>query len=188
MRESVLEPLGMKNTFFGVPKDGKQLSKMAARYMYDEERRPKRMPLECVYNFSDEYESGGAGLVSSTDDYALFFDALANGGVGKSGKRILSEATIELMKTKHLSRKQAEDFEQLRKGYGYGLGVRVHMDKRKSGSLSPIGEFGWDGAAGAFSLVDTDHKLSLTYFQEIHAWDHRIHEEMRNVLYACLNA
>jgi len=59
---------------------------------------------------------------------------------------------------------QSEDFFQLRLGYGYGFGVRTHINKEKSGSISPFGEFGWDGAAGAFSMVDTDNKLSLTFF------------------------
>jgi len=64
--------------------------------------------------------------------------------------------------------------------------VRSHIDKIKSGSISPIGEFGWDGAAGGFSLVDTKNKLSMTYFQEMHGWELRWQYEMRNVLYSCL--
>jgi len=187
MRKNIFEPLNMKNTFFGVPKDKEKLDKMAVRYTYDKNRQPKRLPLECVYNLSDEYESGGAGLTSCTEDYALFLDALSCGGVGKSGKRILSSATVELMGTNHLNSKQYEDFQSLRPGYGYGLGVRTHVDKIQSGSLSPIGEFGWDGAAGAFSMVDTKNKLSLTYFQHIHDWDVRFQTEMRNALYACID-
>mgnify|MGYP003297951728 CR=1 FL=1 len=87
------------------------------------------------------------------------------------------------MKTDHLKGKQRDDFNEMRPGYGYGLGVRTHLDKTMSGSLSPVGEFGWDGAAGAFSMVDTDNKLSLTYFQHMHAWDLKIQDEMRNALY-----
>lgn len=65
--------------------------------------------------------------------------------------------------------------------------MRTHIDKSQSGSISPIGEFGWDGAAGAFSLVDTKNKLSLTYFQHIHGWDIRIQTEIRNALYECID-
>ncbi len=187
MRENVLEPIGMKNTFFGVTKDEEKLAKMAARYTYDENRMPKRLPLECVYNLSEDYESGGAGLTSCTEDYALFLDALACGGIAKNGNRILSSASIELMGTNHLKGKQLDDFHMLRKGYGYGLGVRTHMDKTESGSFSPVGEFGWDGAAGAFSMVDTANKLSLTYFQHVHNWDVRFQTEMRNALYSCID-
>lgn len=183
MKEHIFEPLNMNNTFFGIPGDETRFAKMAARYTYDENREPKRLPLECVYNLSKEYESGGAGLTSCTEDYALFLDALSCGGIGKNGKRILTPETVELMGTNQLKGRQLDDFYQLRPGYGYGLGVRTHVDKAQSGSLSPIGEFGWDGAAGAFSLVDTQNKLSLTYFQHIHGWDIRIQSEIRNALY-----
>lgn len=187
MRKNIFEPLNMKNTFFGVTKDEAKLSKMAARYTFDEKRKPKRLPLECVYNLSEQYESGGAGLTSCTEDYAVFLDALSCGGVGKNGKRLLSSKTVELMGTNHLKGKQCKDFYELRPGYGYGLGVRIHIDKATSDSLSPIGEFGWDGAAGAFSMVDIKNKISLTYFQHIHNWDIKIQNEMRNALYECID-
>ncbi|MBR4073400.1 MAG: beta-lactamase family protein [Clostridia bacterium] len=187
MKKHIFEPLNMNNTFFGVPKDEERLAKMAVRYTFDENGNPIKMPLKCDYNLSENYESGGAGLVSCTEDYAVFLDALSCGGIGKNGKRILSSATVELMGTNHLKGEQSNDFYQLRPGYGYGLGVRTHINKAESGSLSPIGEFGWDGAAGAFSMVDTKNKISLTYFQHIHNWDLRIQAEMRNALYACLD-
>ena len=91
------------------------------------------------------------------------------------------------MKTNHLNDAQLKDFSSWMPGYGYGLGVRTHMDKEKSGCKSPVGEFGWDGAAGAFSMVDTDNKLSLTYFQHIHAWKIKIQYEMREALYSDLD-
>lgn len=187
MKKNLLEPLGMKDTFFGVPKDEERLSRMAARYEYDENHKPRRMTLECPYTLAEGYESGGAGLISSTEDYALFLDALASGGVGKSGNRILNEETVKLMGgTNHLQGMQLEDFGVLRPGYGYGLGMRTHMNPEVSGSLSPVGEFGWDGAAGAFSLVDPENRISLTYFQQIHGWDVVIQSELRNALYECI--
>lgn len=186
MKNHIFKPLDMQNTFFGVATDDTQLSRMAARYGCDDDGKLVRRPLECVYNLSPNYESGGAGLTSCTEDYAVFLDALACGGTAKNGNVILAPATIELMKTNHLKGKQCDDFYELRPGYGYGLGVRTHIDKTVSGSLSPIGEFGWDGAAGAFSMVDTKNKLSLTYFQHMHAWDLNIQNEMRNALYECI--
>ena len=105
--------------------------------------------------------------------------------MAKNGYRLLSPESVKLMSTNHLTGKQSEDFYLIRPGYGYGFGVRTHIDESKSGSLSPIGEFGWDGAAGAFSLVDTKNKLSLTYFQHVHNWDVKMQSEIRNALYSC---
>lgn len=187
MKENIFEPLGMKNTFFGLTKDEDKLSRMMARYCYNDKGEVERVPLECVFNLTDEYESGGAGLTSCPEDYAIFLDAIACGGTAKNGYKLLSSATVELMGTNHLTGRQCEDFYKLRPGYGYGLGVRTHTDKTVSGSLSPVGEFGWDGAAGSFAMVDTKNKLSITYFQHVHRWDVRIQTEMRNALYSGLD-
>lgn len=182
MEENIFKPLGMKNTFFGLPEDEDRLSKMAAIY------KPKRAPLKCGFNLSDNYESGGAGLCYCTEDYALFLDALACGRANAAGNRILTAETVKLMGTDHLSGQRSVDFDLMRSGYGYGLGVRVHKDNAKSGSLSPIGEFGWDGTAGSFSMVDPVNKVSITYFQHIYAWDSEMHKGLRNALYSGLNS
>ncbi|MGI6174483.1 MAG: serine hydrolase domain-containing protein [Christensenellales bacterium] len=82
--------------------------------------------------YGDCYESGGAGIVVGISDYAKFANALAMGGVGKTGERILSEGTVELLRTNQLDAQCLADFdwEQLR-GYGYGLGVRTLIDIAK---------------------------------------------------------
>ncbi len=165
MRKNIFEPLGMQNTFFGVAED---LSKMPSLYSnYGNPPTFKKDILRCVYNLSPNYESGGAGLTSTTEDYALFLDMVACGGVGKTGNRILKEETVKMWGTNQVSGAAADDFDQMRRGYGYGLGVRVHMRPETSGTISPVGEFGWDGAAGAFAMVDPVNNISLTYFQHV---------------------
>jgi len=187
LKKNLTDPLEMNDTFFGVPKDEKRLSRMAQRYKFDASGKPELLPLACPYNISDDYQSGGAGLISSTSDYATFLDALANGGIGKNGRKILDPSSVELMRTNHLKGKQRDDFDNLRHGYGYGLGVRTHIDPKRSGSLSPVGEFGWDGAAGAFSMVDVENKLSLSYFQSVHGWNIAIQNLLKNALYQSLS-
>ena len=179
--ENITGPLGMKDTTFHKPTSSER---MAAMYIYDDPHTVRRLPLNCAFALTEQYESGGAGLISSAEDYALFVDALACGGVGRNGTRVLAAETVELMRTNQLSDIQLEDFHLVRDGYGYGLGVRTHMCPGDSKSLSPVGEFGWDGAAGAFSLVDVEHKLSLTYFQHVHNWDRKYQEELTNALYS----
>lgn len=163
MSKNIFEPIGMKNTFFGLPDDIDKMPTLYSNY----NQIFKKEPMRCAYTLTDEYQSGGAGLTSTTEDYALFLDAVACGGVGKTGNRILKEDTVKLWKTNQLSGAAAEDFDNMRRGYGYGLGVRTHIDPKRSETLSPVGEFGWDGAGGAFSMVDTTNKISLTYFQNV---------------------
>ena len=91
------------------------------------------------------------------------------------------------MGTNHLTGKQCEDFEKLRPGYGYGLGVRTHVDKKVSGSLSPVGEFGWGGAAGAYVLIDPDNRVTAYYAEHmLNSQEPYVHPRLRNILYACL--
>ena len=186
MKENIFNPLGMSETFFGLPKDVESLKRFPERYKYNEERKPEHLPLACPYIITDEYESGGAGLASKTEDYALFLDALASGGKTKDGYRLLKEETISLMNKNQLTPEGLLKFQTplKAKGYGYGLGVRTHINKEESKSLSPLGEFGWDGAVGGFAITDTENKLSLTLLQHIHLWDHKIQNEIRNALYS----
>lgn len=179
MKQNVFEPLGMKNTFFGLPEDTSIMPTLYSKY---ENQDFRKQPLVCTYTLSPQYESGGAGLTSCTEDYALFLDAVACGGMGKSGNRILKEETVNLWKTNQLSGAAADDFDQMRRGYGYGLGVRTHIDPTRSGTLSPVGEFGWDGAAGSFSMVDPVNKISLTYFQNVLGYNPD-QTKLRNALY-----
>lgn len=183
LERHVCAPLGMKNTFFSVPKDEERLSCFASIYRKCGEGQYRKIPLVCEYNVTDEFQSGGAGMISCTADYALFLDALACGGVGRSGARILAPETIDLMRTNQLDGQALKDFDAARKGYGYGLGVRTHLSPERSGSLSPVGEFGWGGAAGAFSLVDPEKRLSFTYFQHMRGWDMKYEQILRDAFY-----
>ena len=75
-------------------------------------------------------------------------------------------------------------WEQL-SGYGYGLGVRTLVDKMSSPSA--LGEFGWDGAAGAFFLVDTENNLAYFYAQHmLNSRSEIIEQKLRNVVYSCI--
>ena len=74
-------------------------------------------------------------------------------------------------------------------GYDYGLGVRTMVNKTISGSKSPVGEFGWDGAAGAYMLVDVENQIGIFYAQEIFAKSsmaQEIHPRIRNLVYEAL--
>ncbi len=138
--------------------------------------------------FGENYDSGGAGITTTVSDYSKFCAALANGGVGTTGERILSPATIDLLRTNQLNPSQIKGFNwpQLR-GYGYGLGVRTMMDIAAAGSNGNLGEFGWGGAAGATVLVDPSARLSVFYAQHMLNPNEAYYQpRLRNVVYGCL--
>ena len=108
--------------------------------------------------------------------------------MGLTGERILSPAAIELMRENHLTPAQMTDFNWPQMvGYGYGLGVRTLVSRAAGGALSPAGEFGWGGAAGAYTLIDPEHQLSV-YFAEhmLNSCEPYVHPRLRNLLYAAL--
>lgn len=135
-----------------------------------------------------EYDSGGAGITTTVGDYAKLMAALAGKGLGLTGERILSPLTVELMKTNRLGEQQLKDFNwQALAGYGYGLGVRTHIDKAKSGSVANLGEFGWGGAAGASAYIDSEIGLGVFYVQHcLNPREEWYQPRLRNIIYSCL--
>ena len=182
LREEILLPLGMTETGFSVPEG--QEHRCVTPYKVDPETSQyTKMPFECHYQLGTEYESGGAGIITTPKDYILFADMLASGGTGASGARILSPATIDMMRTPLHSYPIFDYLEN--NGYRYGYGVRTMADPRLGNS--PIGEFGWDGACGCYILADPKNKLSLysaRYVSPQHNFYHS--PRLRNILYACL--
>lgn len=139
--------------------------------------------------FGEEYDSGGAGVISDCGSYAKLTAALANGGVGVTGERVLSPAGIELMRTDVLTGKTLEDYAAPihRRGFGYGLGVRVHTDRALSGSVAPLGTFGWDGAAGACAFISPETGMSIFYVRHtLNPRNNIVLPRLRNAFFSAL--
>lgn len=167
LKNNIWEPLNMKDTFFAKP-DNSGLERLAQQYISNDDGI---VPMEqtCNYQFTINYESGGAGLIGCTEDYAKLGDALACGGESAEGIRILKPETIELIKKNLLCDAGMEEIatNMGRKGYGYGCGMQVFMYPELVGSTAPTGIFGWDGAAGSSIQMDTVSRTSLVYTQHV---------------------
>lgn len=185
LKRNIFEPLGIQHTGFF----GEDLSEFAQQYTYDDRLKKSVVRPEGNdnwYRLTENYESGGAGLYSTVEDYILLADALACGGTGKSGKQILKPETIALMTTPQLSEEiRKRDFiNHFGPSYTYALGVRVNCEE---GSSSPIGEFGWDGAACAYTLCDPVNHLSAYLGMHVRGFGYGydvIHHKVKDLLYA----
>lgn len=180
MKETLFEPLGMKNSGF-IPAEYHRAN-LCAQYRLDEAQQ-KRIPLdrfENPYRLTSRYESGGAGLLTTCEDYMRFASAMACGGGG-----ILSPETIDLWRARVLTGKAKSSFDLFgRLGYNYALGVRVLVDPTYS--KGPIGEFGWDGAAGAYVLIDPANRLAAVYCQHVRGMGYvysEVHPTLRDLVY-----
>lgn len=97
LKKEVLDPLGMKDTWFW-PTD-KQIENKIELYEYQEnapavwveemawEQRP--------YNDDHVFASAGAGLWTTANDQLKFYKMLMNLGLGDNGARILKEETVK---------------------------------------------------------------------------------------------
>ncbi len=190
LRENIFEPLGMKNTSFGMTEEKRAM--LATQYEYDAlNQRAVEIPVvQNNYTFGPEYESGGAGLISCVDDQILLADALAHYGVGKNGNRILSRRGVELMSANHLTDAQYEQFNDQMKqclGYSYGFGVRTNYEPEKVGNLAPMGEFGWDGAKLSYLSADPANSVALFHAEHMGGLHNVVLPRLRNVVYSCLD-
>ena len=201
MKENIFDPLGI----FAVYHNDAVQDKMAQQYQFFDDGQNDLVAQQAYGNarkdghlvnvgknvehvFGSGYDSGGAGITTTVADYAKFCAALASGGMGLNGQRILSPGTVELLKTNQLTEAQRTGMKwpQL-KGYGYGLGVRTLIDKAVSGSVGDLGEFGWGGAAGASVYVDTERNLAMFYAHHmLNSQEGYYQPRVRNVLYRCL--
>lgn len=166
LKKNIWEPLEMTRTHFAKPvNDEPGLSEQFI--MEDDQIIP--MEPTCNYQLSECYESGGAGLISCTEDYAKLADTLASGGISSKGVRILNSNSIEIIKENLLGPDSINDIETAmgRVGYGYGIGMQVLIDPEKINSTAPKGVFGWDGAAGSCITMDTNSGISLVYTMHV---------------------
>lgn len=97
LKQEVLDPLGMKSTWFW-PTD-KQLKKKIELYETKEnapaEWREEMAWEQRPYNDSHVFASAGAGLWTTASDQLKFYKMLMNLGVGDNGVRILKEETVK---------------------------------------------------------------------------------------------
>ena len=203
VKENIFEPLGMNNSFYHLPKDKESM--LCEQYIYETDDHEhdivklqmsnkrgngyiRKTEKSSNLTFGDEYDSGGAGIISSCDDYLKFMAALAGGGKNAEGVKILSSSTVDLMRSAHLPKEFLKYYTWPDlKGYSYGLGVRTMVDRVAGGCLSSVGEFGWSGAAGSTTLVDPENNLAMVYCQHVlNPNAHYYQPRLRNVLYSCI--
>lgn len=159
VNEVIFKPLGMKNSYYRMTYEIK--SRMAQEYIKsDDDCSSKNMNFQIEYVLGSEYESGGAGLISCTEDLMKFLE-------GVSSYKILKKATVDLMSTPRLSESQRKIYKTWRgkENYNYGLGVRVKTSCGGEADSFSCGEFGWDGTAGSYLSISPKDELCVVYMQ-----------------------
>ena len=182
----ICRPLGLVDTFFHAGED-RLSGRLAAYYRINRDGSSQAFTdRDDPYRPDCLMDRGGAGMISTLGEYLRFADTLANGGTSRDGVRIIGSRTLDLMRTNRLSPEMIPDLDwPFYRGYGYGLGVRVHMDKASCGGGNP-GEYGWDGAAGTIVFIDPEKDLAAVFMEQAAPnFKAYILPRLRNMIYTC---
>ena len=166
VRTRIFQPLGMRDTFYNIPRE--KAGKVAAIYRPDKDgkitllRKPE-------YHEPTTYFPGVAGLNATAADYFRFSQMLLNGGEF-SGQRLLGRMTVNMMITNQIG--SGKPVYIRGDGYGFGLGFSVLTDPSKSGDALSPGTFSWGGANGTLFWIDPQEDLIGILMIQINPYAH----------------
>ena len=133
------------------------------------------------------WESGGAGLVTTIEDYARFLQMLLNKGA-LDGKRYLKPETVALMTSDQIgpeTRIVHDPFYFPGPTSGFGLGFAVRTAPPPN-TTWPLGEYRWDGAGSAFYFVDPVGDMLVVFMVHSPAQGGRIQLALKTMMYESL--
>lgn len=187
LQKKIFEPLGMKDTYFYLPKD--KQNRLATLYTEDSTKHIKKdgetyhLNGTIYVNYPDmegTYYSGGGGLSSTAYDYSIFMQMLLNGGE-YNGKRILSRATIRMMTSNQIGELSLGDDK-------FGLGFGIATDKSAAKNPSSAGTFYWGGMFSSSYWIDPKEKIIAQLFLQQFPNSHGdIHDKFRTLVYQAIN-
>lgn len=156
VRKYITEPCDMGNTVF-VPSTEQWERIIPMHKKENGESGIFEMKKGCVFESTPaEHALGGAGLVSSLDDYTRFARMLLNNGAINGG-RVISEKAVGLISKPHVPESIMPGNER------WGLGVRVIASENYR--FLPVGTYGWSGAYGTHFWIDPVNSLAAIYMK-----------------------
>ncbi len=183
--KEIFKPLDMKDTAFWVPAEKRYRLAKVYEYGANSELQPYfGNHLGIINNMGriPAFESGGAGLVSTIDDYARFARMLMNEG-SLDEVQILKHRTVEYMTSCSLTCEQQRDMWPALSGFTYGNLMRIMTDCSKAGGLCSEGEYGWDGWLGAyFCNCPKENLIFLFMMQLTNTGTTSLTRKLRNII------
>ena len=156
LQKEIFTPCGMNDTTF-VPSLEQEKRIVAMHNKVNGENVVFEMPKGCVFEeYPCTHYLGGAGLVSTLQDYCNFAKMLLNQGKTETG-RILDEKTFHQLCQPQVSQEVMPGNER------WGLGVRVITEDTYP--YLPKGAFGWSGAYGSHFWIDPVNKIFAVYMK-----------------------
>ncbi len=162
LKNRLFDPLGMNDTRFYL--DDKQADRLVTVHT----RKEGKWASYPVTFYDPAYPktgakaffSGGAGLSSTTEDYAKFLQMYLNGGI-YNGKRILSSQTIQTIMTNQVGDLLGDG------GKDYGLAFGLVDEKGVAqGGIGSLGTFDWGGYFNTQYFADPETNVIGLIFKQ----------------------
>src|SRR5580765_2909456 len=186
-KKKIFEPLGMKDTYFYLPKQKR--NRLATLYSEDSTKHIIKDGETYELNgtmyvnypaMNGTYYSGGGGLSSTAYDYSVFMQMLLNGGE-YNGKRILSRSSIRMMTSNQIG-----DIDFGDDKFGLGFGIVTERGAAKT-PVSP-GTFSWGGMFSSSYWIDPKEKIIAQFFLQQFPNSHgEIHDKFKILVYQAIN-
>ena len=182
--ERIFRPLAMKDTAFYVPEA--KWNRLATLYTPKKGGGIERStaPPQDSYKRKPSLLLGGAGLVSTMDDYTRFVMMLLNDGQ-LDGVRLLGRKSVELMRSDHLGTLGRAGL--LPEGFGFGLTFAVNLGPGKAATVGSEGEYYWGGAAGTSFWIDPkEHMMGVFLVQILPSGELTGRDQFKRLAYQAL--
>lgn len=151
VKKNIFDVCGVEHSTF-LP-DAETIDSIVTQYRYNEaEKRVEECPKSNGDRIGTKYESGGAGCVSSVDDYIKFLEGIRT-------YKLLKKETVDLLATNRITKEQRDMpsyWVKDKRGYGLGQQCPCEGDTKRP-------DFGWGGAACAYYFVDRTRNVTA-YF------------------------
>lgn len=188
LEKELFDPLKMKDTGFWLPEEKR--SRLVKAYADTEDGglelyTGNHLGIVHQMDRNPAFESGGAGLVSTVDDYARFAKMLMNQGT-LDGAQILRPKTVNYLTSATLHPNQQKSFELWQsQGYSYGNLMRVLTNPSQSGTLGSLGEYGWNGWLGCYFINCPNNDLTFLFMmQKKDAGTTTLSRKLRNIVFS----
>jgi CubicO group peptidase (beta-lactamase class C family) len=194
LRTRLFEPLGMHDTAFYCPQG--KLERFCSCYQPKPGGglRLQDDALDSSYARPPALESGGGGLVSTSNDYMRFCRMMLGGGT-LDGMQILSPKTVAMFSLNLLpDHRLMTDMvpaaglftEAGYGGMGFSIGCGVNVDPARTRLPGTPGEFFWGGAASTAFWIDPRERLAVVFMTQVIGTDARLtlRRDLRTLVYS----
>jgi CubicO group peptidase (beta-lactamase class C family) len=166
----ILQPLGMKDTYFNMP--ASKASRLVNFFIQDSTgaiiKQDKTFGgfLDMNYPLQKTgYFSGGGGLVSTIYDYAVFLQMLLNGGV-YNGVQFLAPNTVRMMTMNQIG-DLFVNLGGIMSENKFGLGFAITTENGSRLTPSQAGTYAWGGAFSTSYWVDPKENMLVIIYRQM---------------------